>query len=134
MSFTFGNTSVRIAGVEHFDTLAAQRNAERLAWLNQWHSRSAMVIDFAAAGLDPANIPMDLSDCKISYEFTGVNGHLVFLTEYASKEAMAKDADFLNAADSVGALVRRGLQCAITMDGPTGKPFRSALIRARKAA
>lgn len=134
MSFTFGNTSVRIAGVEHFDTLAAQRNAERLAFLRQWHSRCAMTINFAAAGIDPATLPLDLSDCTITCEFTGIDSHIVFLTEYNSVAAMEKDAAFLNAADSVGALVRRGLQCAVTMDGPTGKPFRSALIRARKAA
>ena len=132
MSFTFGNTSCRIGNVEHFATLAMARDTERLEFLRQWHSRSAMVIDWQAAGINPANLPIDLSDCDITFEFTGVNSHLVFLTEYHNMAAMEKDADFLKAADSVGALVQRGLRCAVTMDGPTGMPMRSAILRARR--
>jgi hypothetical protein len=136
MSFTFGNTSVRIGNVEHFGhfgALAAQRDAERMEFLKQWHSPRALTIDWQAAGIDPANLPLDLSDCEITCEFTGVDSHIVFLTEYHSADAMEKDATFLKVAESVGALVRRGLRCAVTMDGPTGHPFRSALIKAIKA-
>jgi hypothetical protein len=133
MSFTFGNTSVRIAGVELFAIPAQQRHAAKMEFLNQWHSTRALVVDFAKLGVDPMNIPaVDLSDCSVDYEYAD-DGHIVFLTTYVSDAAMQKDMELIEAARSVGACQSYGRQVAITMDADTGAAFRRSLIKAIKA-
>lgn len=124
-TFNLNNTLDQITRVMGDTTV---RDTARQLFIDTWDTPRVLHIDFAKLGLE--TLPVDLSNCDITYEFAEV-GEMIVLTTYHNQAAMDADAEFIQVALSHGAAKVKGLQCAVKFDRETSTKVRHAIINAR---
>lgn len=104
------------------------REIAKQLFIDTWAPIQSLSIDFDKLGV--TELPIDLSDCLMEYEFIG-GGQLLVLTTYINQEAMDKDAEFTKIALQHKAVTIKGLQTAILYDKQTSIIVRQSIIKAR---